>query len=118
MLENPMIVFFLASLIISLLLYLLSLFFVDSSDLGKFYDLPFECGFESIMDSRVPFSIQFFYTTIVFLVFDLEIIIILPLLDSFGISDLTLLILMSLICFLLLLGLLIEWVDNSLDWVL
>lgn len=39
---------------------------------------PFECGFDPFSFSRVPFSLKFFFIGIVFLIFDVEIIIILP----------------------------------------
>jgi NADH-ubiquinone oxidoreductase chain 3 len=38
---------------------------------------PYECGFEISRDSRLPFSIRYFLLTLVFLVFDLEIIFLL-----------------------------------------
>ena len=39
----------------------------------------FECGFERASSPRIPFSIKFFLIVIVFLVFDVEIALILPL---------------------------------------
>lgn len=36
----------------------------------------FECGFEHHNVSRVPFSLRYFFLTLVFLLFDLEIILI------------------------------------------
>lgn len=38
---------------------------------------PFECGFEITYQNRVPFSVQFFLIGIVFVIFDLEIVIVL-----------------------------------------
>lgn len=40
---------------------------------------PFECGFDGIKPRRVPFSSQFFIISVVFLVFDIELAILVPL---------------------------------------
>ena len=41
---------------------------------------PFECGFWPHKSSRLPFSLQFFLIALIFLVFDVELIFIFPLL--------------------------------------
>ena len=43
---------------------------------------PFECGFDTGRGSRVPFCIKFFMVTVIFLVFDIEVALILPMLLS------------------------------------
>nr|WJQ21836.1 NADH dehydrogenase subunit 3 [Actornithophilus grandiceps] len=99
-------------LLIVSILVIVSLFFV-ASPLGELSDSPFECGFESSFFSRIPFSLHFFSVSVVFLVFDLEIVALLPLVTWLtGVTFITLLI------FILMLGLIIEWFDGSLDWSL
>lgn len=38
---------------------------------------PYECGFEQSRDSRLPFSIRYFLLTLIFLIFDLELVFLL-----------------------------------------
>merc|ERR1712212_1434978 len=39
---------------------------------------PFECGFTPTFNARLPFSIRFFLISLVFLVFDVELVILFP----------------------------------------
>nr|YP_009926633.1 NADH dehydrogenase subunit 3 [Tridacna gigas]QNK04056.1 NADH dehydrogenase subunit 3 [Tridacna gigas] len=38
----------------------------------------FECGFQAMSNARMPFSLKFYIVALVFLVFDVELILILP----------------------------------------
>jgi len=70
----------------------------------------YECGFEPCGSSRLPFCMKFFLLAIIFLVFDVEISLLIPCLYS-SLFALTFL-------FLLLLGLLHEYCYGGLDWIL
>lgn len=39
---------------------------------------PFECGFLGLEESRSPFSVHFFLISLIFLVFDVELVILFP----------------------------------------
>ena len=78
---------------------------------------PFECGFDPLNSSRIPFSIRFFLITIIFLIFDVEIALILPIILIFKSCRIKSWIITSLIfIFILLIGLLHEWNQGALNW--
>nr|UGS80484.1 NADH dehydrogenase subunit 3 [Nepiomorpha sp. NespEL] len=78
---------------------------------------PFECGFDQKSSSRLPFSLQFFMIAIIFLIFDVEITLILPsiTMPSFS-SFCSWLILNSTFILVLLLGIIHEWIQGALEW--
>nr|YP_009236469.1 NADH dehydrogenase subunit 3 [Scolopsis vosmeri]AMH85780.1 NADH dehydrogenase subunit 3 [Scolopsis vosmeri] len=78
---------------------------------------PYECGFDPVGSARLPFSLRFFLVAILFLLFDLEIALLLPLpwgdqsaTPVFGFSW------ASAILTLLSLGLIYEWIQGGLEW--
>nr|YP_009750101.1 NADH dehydrogenase subunit 3 [Enoplops potanini]QIJ46461.1 NADH dehydrogenase subunit 3 [Enoplops potanini] len=78
---------------------------------------PFECGFDPKKSARSPFSIQFFLIAILFLIFDVEITIILPMIITLKTSNIMSWS-MTMIMFItvLTLGLYYEWKNGMLEW--
>nr|ADL09091.1 NADH dehydrogenase subunit 3 [Turtur tympanistria] len=78
---------------------------------------PYECGFDPLGSARLPFSIRFFLVAILFLLFDLEIALLLPLPWANQLqSPTTTLIWASALIILLTLGLIYEWMQGGLEW--
>nr|YP_006303631.1 NADH dehydrogenase subunit 3 [Trachinops taeniatus]AEK53191.1 NADH dehydrogenase subunit 3 [Trachinops taeniatus] len=78
---------------------------------------PYECGFDPLGSARLPFSLRFFLIAILFLLFDLEIVLLLPLPwgDQLPFPMVTFswaLVVLG----LLTLGLVYEWVQGGLEW--
>nr|YP_005089120.1 NADH dehydrogenase subunit 3 [Ehirava fluviatilis]BAL43655.1 NADH dehydrogenase subunit 3 [Ehirava fluviatilis] len=78
---------------------------------------PYECGFDPLGSARLPFSLRFFLVAILFLLFDLEIALLLPLPWANQLENpLNTLSLASAILILLTLGLAYEWTQGGLEW--
>ncbi|YP_009025081.1 NADH dehydrogenase subunit 3 (mitochondrion) [Mastacembelus armatus] len=78
---------------------------------------PYECGFDPLGTARLPFSIRFFLVAILFLLFDLEIALLLPLPWGNQLpSPLLTFTWASMILALLTLGLIYEWKQGGLEW--
>nr|YP_009860227.1 NADH dehydrogenase subunit 3 [Neoplocaederus obesus]QKW88544.1 NADH dehydrogenase subunit 3 [Neoplocaederus obesus] len=78
---------------------------------------PFECGFDPKNSARLPFSLQFFLIAVIFLIFDVEITLLFPMvmtLSSSNIMNFSLVVLFFLL--VLLGGLYHEWNQGALDW--
>nr|QRW36416.1 NADH dehydrogenase subunit 3 [Sanfilippodytes vilis] len=80
---------------------------------------PFECGFDPLNSSRLPFSLQFFLIAVIFLIFDVEIALLFPMIMIFKSSNLwILMITVFFFIFILLIGLYHEWFQGALNWKL
>nr|WDE83507.1 NADH dehydrogenase subunit 3 [Empidonax minimus] len=78
---------------------------------------PYECGFDPLGSARLPFSIRFFLVAILFLLFDLEIALLLPLPWATQLQyPLTTLMWTTAMLLLLTLGLVYEWSQGGLEW--
>nr|AVN67354.1 NADH dehydrogenase subunit 3 [Byrsotria rothi] len=78
---------------------------------------PFECGFDPMSSARLPFSLRFFLIAVIFLIFDVEIALMLPMTIIFMVSDMKAWFMISAIfLMILLIGLFHEWNQGSLEW--
>nr|QEJ81545.1 NADH dehydrogenase subunit 3 [Diaphanes sp. FM11] len=87
------------------------------SSLDREKNSPFECGFDPKSSPRIPFSLQFFLIAVIFMIFDIEIALILPLILTVKSSNPFMFILISfLFIFILIMGLFHEWKQGALNW--
>nr|AFV95243.1 NADH dehydrogenase subunit 3 [Bombina maxima] len=78
---------------------------------------PYECGFDPLGTARLPFSMRFFLVAILFLLFDLEIALLLPTPWAVQLDTPMLTIFWSLLILsLLTIGLIYEWLQGGLEW--
>nr|YP_010703315.1 NADH dehydrogenase subunit 3 [Anastatus shichengensis]WCO11518.1 NADH dehydrogenase subunit 3 [Anastatus shichengensis] len=108
--------FFISIMLIILLMIFLN--FILSKKLFKNREKmsPFECGFDPISKSRLPFSLQFYLISIIFLIFDVEIALILPFIKVMNFLIYFIYFNFLLILFILLFGLYLEWFEGALNW--
>nr|YP_009501911.1 NADH dehydrogenase subunit 3 [Freysuila caesalpiniae]AWU48915.1 NADH dehydrogenase subunit 3 [Freysuila caesalpiniae] len=79
---------------------------------------PFECGFDPFSKPRVAFSIQFFSISLMFLIFDIEMTLIMPIpLLKFKINNITWMFSSFLLIMILIMGLMLEWKEGSMNWL-
>nr|UYA97830.1 NADH dehydrogenase subunit 3 [Megacopta lobata] len=78
---------------------------------------PFECGFDPIKTARIPFSIQFFLLAVLFLIFDIEIALVLPIIITMKWAMTSKWIMMiTMFMMILMMGLYHEWMNGMLEW--
>nr|AKN01345.1 NADH dehydrogenase subunit 3 [Entomovelia sp. YC-2015] len=105
------------NLTISLVLMILCLIISKKEKNNREKMTSFECGFDPKSSARMPFSMQFFMIAIIFLIFDVEIVIILPSIKMTQMSNLSSwFIITSLFIIILILGLYHEWKNGILEW--
>lgn len=77
---------------------------------------PYECGFEAFEDARMQFDVRYYLIAIQFIVFDLEIIFIVPWATVFRELGVLGLIEMGIFAGMLLLGFIYVWKKGALEW--
>nr|YP_009479848.1 NADH dehydrogenase subunit 3 [Incisitermes minor]AVX29518.1 NADH dehydrogenase subunit 3 [Incisitermes minor]URX53466.1 NADH dehydrogenase subunit 3 [Incisitermes minor] len=78
---------------------------------------PFECGFDPKSSARLPFSLRFFLIAVIFLIFDVEIALLLPMTIVMTTSNMeSWMMISSIFLLILIIGLYHEWNQGSLEW--
>nr|YP_010882173.1 NADH dehydrogenase subunit 3 [Phraortes lianzhouensis]WID87087.1 NADH dehydrogenase subunit 3 [Phraortes lianzhouensis] len=78
---------------------------------------PFECGFDPMSSSRTPFSLKFFLIAVIFLIFDIEIALLLPMVPTMSQTKLNQWMITTIIFIMvLIIGLYHEWKQGALNW--
>nr|YP_009164251.1 NADH dehydrogenase subunit 3 [Taeniogonalos taihorina]AIE11789.1 NADH dehydrogenase subunit 3 [Taeniogonalos taihorina] len=106
-------------LFICLFLILMNLFLMKKMNVNREKSSPYECGFDPYTFGHVPFSIQFYLISIIFLIFDIEIALLLSLIPSIYSINLFYLMTYGLMFIIILIfGVMIEWNQGSLNWII
>nr|WNL53815.1 NADH dehydrogenase subunit 3 [Nasutitermes sp. 1 MLW-2023a] len=78
---------------------------------------PFECGFDPKNSARLPFSSRFFLIAVIFMIFDVEIALLLPMPITMMTSNMkSWMMISSVFLLILIIGLYHEWNQGSLEW--
>nr|AML25878.1 NADH dehydrogenase subunit 3 [Staphylinidae sp. BMNH 1274178] len=106
------IIFFISFIVMSL-----AMIFSKKTFMDREKNSPFECGFDPKSSARLPFSLQFFLIAIIFLIFDVEITLLIPFIMILKISSIKIFI-FTIFFFIsiLLMGLYHEWTQGALNW--
>lgn len=108
-------IYFIISLILSFVIILASMLIVlRGGEIEKIS--AYECGFHPFQDTRNKFDVKFYLVAILFIIFDLEIVYLLP--WSLVLNKISGLGYISMFFFiiLLLVGFYYEWKKGGLDW--
>nr|YP_009677008.1 NADH dehydrogenase subunit 3 [Dorcus hansi]QDH81675.1 NADH dehydrogenase subunit 3 [Dorcus hansi] len=104
-------------IIIASLMMMISSILSKKSFIDREKSSPFECGFDPKSSPRLPFSLQFFLIAMIFLIFDVEITLLVPLISILKISKIIWFWgISAFFMFILLIGLYHEWNQGALEW--
>ena len=109
--------FITTTLFISFIVIIISSFVSKKTTLDREKISPYECGFDPKSSRRLPFSLRFFIIAVIFLIFDVEITLLLPIAYIFDLSRIfSWLYTSTFFLIVLLIGLYFEWLQGALEW--
>nr|YP_009526713.1 NADH dehydrogenase subunit 3 [Meloimorpha japonica]AXY63917.1 NADH dehydrogenase subunit 3 [Meloimorpha japonica] len=99
------------------ILMMLSMILSKKTILDREKSSPFECGFDPFSSARSPFSLRFFLIAVIFLIFDVEIVLLLPVIIIFKFSNLlSWTLTLTFFILILIIGIYHEWTQGALNW--
>lgn len=111
---SSIVIFFLFISILTLIFLLLNFIFAPHNPYQEKYSI-FECGFHSFLgQNRMQFGIKFFIVAILYLIFDIEILVIYPFAISMNVNNIYGLSLILIFIFIITAGFVFELGKNAL----
>lgn len=107
--------FLLIFLLIGFILFLLSFLLVYQKPNNEKVS-SYECGFNPFGDARNKFEVRYYLISILFIIFDLELLFLFPWVICFNSLELQGIASMIFFLFLLTIGFIYEWYEGALDW--
>nr|BDL61407.1 NADH dehydrogenase subunit 3 [Deiratonotus japonicus] len=105
------------TMFIAFIVMFLSTLLAKKTILDREKNSPYECGFDPKGSARLPFSLRFFLIAVIFLIFDVEITLLLPIASTLSSTNIFSWFFTSLLFLLILLvGLYYEWYHGALNW--
>nr|ASN65895.1 NADH dehydrogenase subunit 3 [Omus cazieri] len=103
--------------LISLILMIIANILSKKTFMDREKNSPFECGFDPFNSARMPFSIHFFLIAVIFLIFDVEITMLVPMISIIKLSNsMSWMLVTFFFLLILLIGLYHEWNQGALTW--
>nr|YP_010987643.1 NADH dehydrogenase subunit 3 [Oxytelus piceus]WON66062.1 NADH dehydrogenase subunit 3 [Oxytelus piceus] len=104
--------------ILSFIVMILSNIISKKTFMDREKNSPFECGFDPKNSARLPFSLHFFLIAIIFLIFDVELTLMIPFIMTIKMINLMHFSLLMLFFIIILIGgLYHEWNQGALNWI-
>nr|YP_010987565.1 NADH dehydrogenase subunit 3 [Anotylus hirtulus]WON65971.1 NADH dehydrogenase subunit 3 [Anotylus hirtulus] len=105
-------------LVLSFIIMLLSSIISKKTFMDREKNSPFECGFDPKNSARLPFSLHFFLIAIIFLIFDVELTLLIPFILTIKMLNFFYFFILFLSFIIILLsGLYHEWNQGALNWI-
>nr|YP_010279290.1 NADH dehydrogenase subunit 3 [Tetrapedia diversipes]UKG21059.1 NADH dehydrogenase subunit 3 [Tetrapedia diversipes] len=105
-------------IIITFILYLINLMITMIKPMNLEKNIPFECGFTPMTKANLPFSLPFYMVLMLFLIFDVEIVLLIPMIMYMNILNNMYLNFTILFFFLILIyTLILELIMGYLNWM-